>query len=397
MSAWSDISTDQPKAIWSLRDVPDQLICHPFEFTSGWFVTENFTVQASEARPVQYWPFCDDSGRPRLIEDFRRNEVTLPYLVAQLPGWHVWKIYSSQATIEAIVCVLSVALAIVMVMLVLVLCKPRPWRPTLQFVAVIFTFVHMCIVVTTAVRSLEDQFHSTQGYTVAWLFDDLLSLKIKITNIVSNALLLAAQMWLVSTKLIDRGTERYIVWIVGTPAVLLTLVFLALLWFYKPNDVIIFALQYLWAVGIDFVYAMLVVLYAISHQGAALSRSVIAHTFLALLASFTPIAFYMADIAGWWTARSIDQLCAFSTTAALVLVDMWADRLLRHRVIRSHENVMGRRVYEEDDQQLMFVESDSPDSVIGKSMCDTEPDRPASAPQNVANATSPEIPRPYTA
>lgn len=367
--------------IWTLRDVPDQEICHTCIFTRGFFVTDSGVFQATVQRPILFWPTCDLTGRPQLAESPLIDTAKTPFLIAYLPGWRDWVDYSLHTTVESFVCVVSIALALVLVLFCAVVCKERPWRPVLIFISVLFSAIHMALVMDNVLNSLSKQYKYLGGYTITWLFTDILSTKIKATNFVSSVLLMTAQLQLVAVRLVDRKTERAIVWFAGGIIVIAASILLGLVWFYRPDDAILFAVHYFLSMGLETMYLLMVLLYAISHQQSAFHWDVISYTALAIPAAALPVALYMADIFGWWTARTVDHVCSFSAVAALVLVDVWASQLDRHRTKQAHGNIMGRRLYN-PDKELVFTEAN--EELLDRSTEDSAegPVRTASAPVN---------------
>lgn len=346
-------------------------------------MTQAGTFPATKDRPLSFWPICDSTGRPELSESPLKNLTGFPYLIASLPGWRDWAEYSLHTTVESFVCVVSIALALTLVLLCVVLCKERPWRPLLILLSVLISAIHMALVLDNVISSLRSQYEKMGGYTLTWLFQDILTTKIKATNFVSSVLLLAAQLQLVASRLVDRKTERSIVWGAGGAFFIAASTLLGLIWFYRSDDAILFACQYLLAMGIDVLYLLMAVLYAISHQQAAFNRDMFIYTFFAILGAALPVALYMADILGWWTARSVDHVCSFSTVAALVLADIWASRLDRYRTKQAHGNIMGRRLYN-TDKELVFTESEE-HTLLGSEHSSAKsgqdhPPRTASAP-----------------
>lgn len=346
------------------------------------------TLLATKDEPIVFWPICDPTGRPKLSESPLKNLTGFPYLIANLPGWQEWKDYSLHTTVESFVCVVSIALALTLVLLCVVLCKERPWRPLLILVSVLFSAIHMALVLDNVISSLRSQYELQGGYSLTWLFNDILTTKIRITNFVSSTLLLAAQLQLVALRLVDRKTERAIVWGAGGAFFVAATTLLALVWFYRSNDAILFACQYLLSMGLDVLYFLMAVLYTLSHQQAAFNRDMFIYTLFALAGAALPVALYMADILGWWTARSVDHVCSFSTVAALVLADIWASHLDRYRTKQAHGNIMGRRLYN-PDKELVFTESDEHTLLASEhgssKTAQDSPPRTASAPVHTHN------------
>ncbi|KAJ8111907.1 hypothetical protein OPT61_g5599 [Boeremia exigua] len=202
----------------------------------------------------------------------------------------------------------------------------------------------------------------TEGFIDAMeLRDQVVSgMEIKVSRIISDVFLWLAQVQTL-IRLFPRHKEKVIIKWVGFALILLDITFSCLNSFgpydNSPRpahfDTAIPALSYLFQLSLSMLYAAWVLYYAITKRRYAFYHSMMWNmsvvALLSVIAIFTPVVFFITDIANYTIAGWGDYFRWVGAAAASVIVWEWVERIEALEREERKDGILGREIYDGDD------------------------------------------------
>lgn len=233
-------------------------------------------------------------------------------------------------------------------------------RPWLQKVAALTVAISLTLATADTFRIAGRQY--AEGFIDAMeLRDQVVSgMEIKVSRIISDIFLWLAQVQTL-IRLFPRHKEKVIIKWVGFALILLDITFSSLNSFgpYDNNarpahfDTAIPALSYLFQLSLSMLYAAWVLYYAITKRRYAFYHSMMWNmsvvALLSIIAIFTPVVFFITDIANYTIAGWGDYFRWVGAAAASVIVWEWVERIEALEREERKDGILGREVYDGDD------------------------------------------------
>ncbi|KAF1355910.1 PalH-domain-containing protein [Lizonia empirigonia] len=233
-------------------------------------------------------------------------------------------------------------------------------RPWLQKVAALTVAISLTLATADTFRIAGRQY--AEGFIDAMeLRDQVVSgMEIKVSRIISDVFLWLAQVQTL-IRLFPRHKEKVIIKWVGFALILLDITFSSLNSFgpYDNNarpahfDTAIPALSYLFQLSLSMLYAAWVLYYAITKRRYAFYHSMMWNmsvvALLSIIAIFTPVVFFITDIANYTIAGWGDYFRWVGAAAASVIVWEWVERIEALEREERKDGILGREVYDGDD------------------------------------------------
>lgn len=381
---WRAPTTTSPQPTPTTVPVPAS--CSPFTLHAGYTIslspestltlsapaiatpecfTHTFSTTLSSATTM---PELDSSGSD---EKFKSSDLRDPFYASTIP-----MAYSISAT---------TTLAYVLLFL-LFLPNPPNSRPWLQKVATLTVVVCLTIAFAETTTVLEEQYHLA-GSSLYSLTNEAREVRrrvvagtfIKIGRIVSDLFLWLAQVQTL-IRLFPREREKVIIKWAGFCLILLDTIFSILQTFVSPltNDPESFldaipALSYLFQIALSLLYASCVIYYSFAKRKYSYfyphsfftpsppaskqygGRSIVLVATLSIASVLTPIVFFVLDIAQKDLAGWGDYIRWVGAASASAVVWEWVDRIEGLEREESKCGVLGREVFDEDEDEDGFV------------------------------------------
>lgn len=233
-------------------------------------------------------------------------------------------------------------------------------RPWLQKVAALTVAISLTLATADTFKIAGRQY--AEGFIDALELRDqvVAGMEIKVSRIISDIFLWLAQVQTL-IRLFPRHKEKVIIKWVGFALILLDITFSSLNSFgpYDSNarpahfDTAIPALSYLFQLSLSMLYAAWVLYYAITKRRYAFYHSMMWNmsviALLSIIAIFTPVVFFITDIANYTIAGWGDYFRWVGAAAASVIVWEWVERIEALEREERKDGILGREVYDGDD------------------------------------------------
>jgi hypothetical protein len=233
-------------------------------------------------------------------------------------------------------------------------------RPWLQKAAALTVAISLTLATADTFKIAEAQYQ--EGFMDAMQLRDqvVAGMEIKVSRVISDIFLWLAQVQTL-IRLFPRHKEKVIIKWVGFALILLDIAFSSLNSFgpYENNrrpahfDTAIPALSYLFQLSLSMLYAAWVLYYAITKRRYAFYHSMMWNmsvvALLSIIAIFTPVVFFITDIANYSIAGWGDYFRWVGAAAASVIVWEWVERIEALEREERKDGILGREIYDGDD------------------------------------------------
>ncbi|TGZ82701.1 PalH-domain-containing protein [Ascodesmis nigricans] len=361
--------------------------CTPYAIKPGVILTLNPTLTTTLTERIVATPTClfdsfptPTDGAEGDWEDFETldlNSLRDPFYASTIP-----MAYSIAAT---------TVLAYVLLLL-LFLPNPPNARPWLQKVATMMVCICLTIAFAETTDVLSEEYNKV-GSSVYSLANEARQVReqvvagvvMKTGRVISDLFLWLAQVQTL-IRLFPREREKAIIKWAGFALILLDTTFSVLQAFVSPLastesflDAIP-ALSYLFQLTLSMLYASCVIYYSIvkrryawfyrplhpfqkmtEETGRLGARSIILVAVMGLVAVLTPIVFFIVDIAQKDLAGWGDYIRWVGAASASVVVWEWVDRIEGLEREERKDGVLGREVFEEDEEVRYYNHRDAGD------------------------------------
>lgn len=367
-------STRGDRIIWQTLHRP--AACNPIQLQPGTLIGAD---DPHILDSIQFFgPSCPDNS-PYIFFASQSFDQRVHYLTASTMAWREMSQYSS--SVPVFVCCMSVALAVVVSMATFIITSRNKRWPLMVQLAVFYTTINVMVSFVQVIKEVERRYElgGTELQQVLFILTDRPH---SIASYVSVLLLYGGQIR-VAMDLYDRKFERVIARWIGCLFVATCAIIWGLSEFYEPNDTVIFALRYLFQLGLYMLFWLSVCLRVVEIYQASFTSDLWLLTSIAMVAAALPGSFFVADVSGWWVARIIDDICPFSSVLSVTVVWYWIQKTNDVKQTQASKNQLGRRLY--DPEAWKFSER-TPTTSTGASVGDHDDsdgcERPASAPQH---------------
>lgn len=236
--------------------------------------------------------------------------------------------------------------------LLLIAQKKRPW---FQKFMTLFVAISLTVFLARTTKFLEYQYR--RGYHDAEELRHHVfgSLSFRILEVLSILIVWMAHLQ-VLLRMFDRAKERQVILWAGVVLAVIDTTFWCLVNFLVPYHTdnhtlrdVIPALADLFQITIQIVYAGAVIIYAIRKRKFAFNRKSIITAIISLCAVLMPLIFFILDLAEYWITGWSEFIRWVSDAAASVVVWEWIDAVERLEKEQQKNGVLGRQIYEDDD------------------------------------------------
>lgn len=233
-------------------------------------------------------------------------------------------------------------------------------RPWLQKVAALTVAISLTLATADTFKIAGRQYK--EGFIDAMELRDqvVAGMEIKVSRIISDIFIWLAQVQTL-IRLFPRHKEKVIIKWVGFALILLDITFSSLNSFgpYENNgrpvhfETAIPALSYLFQLSLSMLYAAWVLYYSITKRRYAFYHSMMWNmsvvALLSIIAIFTPVVFFITDIANYTIAGWGDYFRWVGAAAASVIVWEWVERIEALEREERKDGILGREIYDGDD------------------------------------------------